>query len=188
MHIIYLIHYTRYRILSGAEVLRFDEVISLWQDDTDFRLFFFEILSASSYSAYRFETPVISSRNCSKKFEFVLIDTPWLDLKQDQSAFAEHFNKTYARVVEFDNLGADATLVVPCPLSDETAYAHMAAFMRRAPEIQIHQLWEKVGQCLMDKIRNQNIWLNTAGGSVDWLHVRLDSTPKYYAYHPYKYN
>ncbi|MGI9175867.1 MAG: DUF6940 family protein [Rhodothermales bacterium] len=25
------------------------------------------------------------------------------------------------------------------------------------------------------------MWLSTAGGGVSWLHVRLDSRPKYYA-------
>lgn len=30
------------------------------------------------------------------------------------------------------------------------------------------------------------IWLNTAGGGVAWLHIRLDHRPKYYRYLPYK--
>ncbi len=30
------------------------------------------------------------------------------------------------------------------------------------------------------------LWLSTAGGGVAWLHVRLDSRPKYYGYSPYK--
>jgi len=29
-------------------------------------------------------------------------------------------------------------------------------------------------------------WLSTAGGGVAWLHVRLDTRPKYYRYNPYR--
>ncbi len=29
-------------------------------------------------------------------------------------------------------------------------------------------------------------WLNTEGGGVAWLHVRIDQRPKYYHYAPYK--
>ena len=28
-------------------------------------------------------------------------------------------------------------------------------------------------------------WVSTAGGGVAWLHVRLDSAPKYYTHRPY---
>jgi hypothetical protein len=30
------------------------------------------------------------------------------------------------------------------------------------------------------------IWLSTAGDGIAWLHVRLDSRPKYYSYGPYR--
>ena len=177
---------TKYCILSEGGSLQFDQVTALWQHDVNFRLFFFEILSTSSYVAYRFETPPVSRHNYSRLFEFVLIDSPWLDVVQDQSPFAEHFEYTDAEVIEFDNLGADATLIVPCPLGSDTAYAHIAAFMRLAPESQKHMLWQMVGRCIMNKLSSQPIWLNTAGGGVDWLHIRLDSRPKYYAYRQYK--
>lgn len=177
---------TKYRIIYGNHLLRFDEVISLWRSDAGFRSYFIESLAASPFETYRFETPAVSHNNCARIFEFVLVDSPWLDVKQDSSPFAGHFGKSSASVIEFDNLGADATLIVPRPLYGENTYAHIAAFLRRAPEYQKHRLWEKVGHCLGEKITKNTIWLNTAGGGVDWLHVRLDSKPKYYAYTPYK--
>ena len=36
------------------------------------------------------------------------------------------------------------------------------------------------------RIGIQPIWLSTAGMGVPWLHVRLDSRPKYYAFGPYR--
>ena len=32
----------------------------------------------------------------------------------------------------------------------------------------------------------ETTWLSTSGLGVYWLHVRLDSYPKYYTYRPYK--
>ena len=30
------------------------------------------------------------------------------------------------------------------------------------------------------------VWLSTAGGGVDWLHMRLDERPKYYRHLPWR--
>lgn len=177
---------TRYRILSRGQLLQFDQVIALWRSDADFRGFFTAGLAASPFGAYRFETPAVGHQTSTRIFEFVLVDSPWLDVNQDPVPFAGHFAKSADSVIEFDNLGADATLIVPCPLDDENHYAHIAAFLRQAPPFQKHRLWEMVGDCIWKKISEKTIWLNTAGGGVDWLHVRLDSRPKYYAYTPYK--
>ena len=177
---------TKYQFLSGTRILCFDEVMSLWQHDFDFRDFFIEALRTSPFSAFRFETPAVSIKTKNRDFEFVLVDSPWLDVKQDPLPFAGHFEKANGSVIAFDNLGGDATLIVPCQIAAGNAYAHIAAFIRRAPEVQTHCLWEKAGRCLKQKIKQKTIWLNTAGGGVDWLHVRLDSTPKYYAYSAYK--
>ena len=86
----------------------------------------------------------------------------------------------------FENLGKDAILVVPSPLGSEPAYSHLAAFIRYAPENQRHLLWRIVGQTVQNEISARPLWVSTAGGGVDWLHVRLDSRPKYYGYAPYK--
>jgi hypothetical protein len=32
----------------------------------------------------------------------------------------------------------------------------------------------------------EKIWMSTCGTGVYWLHLRLDSKPKYYTYAPYR--
>lgn len=86
----------------------------------------------------------------------------------------------------FPNLGRDATLVVPCPLADHSAYGHLAAFVRHAPEHQRDALWQAVGEAMANRVSKRPVWLNTAGAGVSWLHVRLDNRPKYYGYAPYQ--
>src|SRR5262249_17430215 len=139
-------------------------------------------------SAFRWETPALCSATLERPFEFVLLDSPGLASKPDPVAFASYFKaKTAADgVVAFPNLRKDAILVVPCPRGPVSAYGHLAAFVRGAPEPQQHALWQLVGQTMEQQLGPTPVWLSTAGAGVSWLHVRIDTTPKYYGYGPYR--
>jgi hypothetical protein len=106
--------------------------------------------------------------------------------RPDPEAFAAHFPKGVDGIVTFPNLGADAILVVPCPLAKSSAYGHLAAFVRHAPDAQRHALWQAVAAAMAQRIGDRPVWLSTAGAGVSWLHVRLDDRPKYYGFEPYR--
>ena len=122
----------------------------------------------------------------SQPFEFVLLDSPGLARRPDPEAFEEHFAGAEAGVAAFANLGGDAIMVVPAPLAEPSAYGHLAAFVRLAPEAQRHALWQSVGEAMARRVGPKPVWLSTAGAGVSWLHVRLDDRPKYYGFGPYK--
>jgi hypothetical protein len=167
--------------VSYAEVLR------RWQQDAVFRSLFIALLADAPFSAFRWETPPITTATANRPFEFVLLDSPGLARLPDADAFAEHFGSGAAGgVVEFPNLGKDAIMVVPCPIGQLSAYGHLAAFVRQAPESQKHALWALVGAAMQRRLNPKPIWLSTAGAGVSWLHVRLDDRPKYYGYRPYR--
>lgn len=84
------------------------------------------------------------------------------------------------------NLNGDAVLVGPCPVGPVKAYAHLAAFVREAPDAQKHALWKLVGELMERRLELTPDWLSTAGAGVPWLHVRLDRRPKYYSHAPYR--
>lgn len=163
------------------------EVLRRWQEDESFRAFFMGVLEEAPYAAYRWETPSVTSGTAERAFEFVLLDEPGLTSNADARAFAGQFASGDAResVVAFTNLGKDATLVVPRPMGAEAAYGHLAAFVRHAPEAQKHELWRVVGREMESRLGEEPVWLNTAGMGVSWLHVRLDSRPKYYGFREY---
>ncbi len=77
-------------------------------------------------------------------------------------------------------------MVVPCPVAEASAYRHLAAFVRLAPESQRHALWQSVAEAMTRRIGAKPVWLSTAGAGVSWLHVRLDDRPKYYGFGPYR--
>lgn len=192
---------TRREELSSGRVLKFAveldgkpiafrDVLQRWQVDTKFREFFIGLLAQAPFMAFRWETPPLSEANAQQPFEFVLLDSPDLPRQPDPDAFAEHFRSAAApqTVVTFLNLGRDAVLVVPRPIADVSAYGHLTAFVREAPEAQKHALWEQVGHTMEQRLSAKPAWLSTAGAGVSWLHVRLDDRPKYYGYEPYRAN
>jgi len=176
----------RYALLRAVKPLPYDEALNLWEHDEAFRSFFTGILSSTPFKAYRWETPPVSRANLNRPFEFVLVDAPELARPADSAAFREHFSSDAQGIVAFENLGGDAMMVVPSPRGPDTAYGHLGAFIRNAPPAQTHALWESLGKIVRQQISDRPLWLSTAGDGVAWLHVRLDSRPKYYSYAPYR--
>ena len=188
----------QYTITSDANPLRYSEVLQLLQNDESFRSFFISLLRDSPFTAYRWETPPVNSTMITRPFEFVLINSATLARKPDSNTYAAYFNDDGPDegVVKFPSLGKDSLLIVPSPRGPEEAYGHLAAFMRQAPDAQVHSLWQVVGETVEQQLSEKPLskkplskkplWLSTAGGGVSWLHVRLDSRPKYYGFEPYK--
>jgi hypothetical protein len=189
---------TRCEELADGRVLRFvvdlaskpatcADVLRSWQGDAAFRSLFNALLANAPYSAFRWETPPVTAATVARPFEFVLLDSPGLARRPDQDAFAAHFGGSpEGGVVEFPNLGGDAVLVVPCPRAAPSAYGHLAAFVRHAPDSQRHALWQTVGDAMARRLGAKPLWLSTAGAGVSWLHVRLDDRPKYFGFGPYR--
>jgi hypothetical protein len=175
----------RFAVDHDARPATFGDILRGWQDDAIFRGFFNSLLAETPFAAFRWETPAVTAATATQPFEFVLLDSPGLARRPDPDAFAEHFGAA-EEVVTFANLGGDAVLVVPCPVTDLSAYGHLAAFVRLAPERQRHALWQAVGEAMTRRIGASPVWLSTAGAGVAWLHVRLDVRPKYYGFGPYR--
>jgi hypothetical protein len=175
----------RFAVERAGKAVAFADVIGVWQTDADFRSRFNAVLAEAPFSAFRWETPSVTASTARQPFEFVLLDEPGLARPTDAEAFAEHFREA-EDVVCFANLRGDATLIVPCPVADHSAYGHLAAFVREAPESQRDLLWLMVGEAMSHRIGTTPVWLSTAGAGVSWLHVRLDDRPKYYGHDPYR--
>ena len=177
----------RFTVVRDATSATYSDVVDSWRGDANFREWFSALLAGVAFTAFRWETPPVTTIIASRQFEFVLLDSPALAPKPDPNAFEEHFRQqSVSEVISFPNLGGDAIMVVPRPLASTCAYGHVAAFVRYAPESQKHALWKAVGGAMARRISARPVWLSTAGGGVSWLHVRLDDRPKYYGFAPYR--
>ena len=180
----------RFEILEDGCRLTCERVLNLWEEDESFRVFFNSILADSEFEAFRWETPAVTQASLNRDFEFVLLESKGLSRACDDASFAKHFGKS-GEIVSFKNLRGDAWLVVPSPLlpnekSDFSKYVHLASFVRNATEKQKDELWVEVARAMKNRLGEAPVWLSTAGMGVAWLHVRLDSFPKYYGYAPYR--
>ena len=176
----------RYTLSESGRVLSYARVLDLWQHSETFRACFIDLLAGSPFSAYRWETPPIHRDCLGRRFGCVLVEDPGLDRPSDPEAFAEPLGRSPdGDVAAFENLGGDALLVVPARRAPAEVYVHLARFVRRAPVAQSQRLWQAVARAVQARLDVEPLWLNTAGDGVAWLHVRLDSRPKYYRYHPY---
>jgi len=178
----------QYTLSLDDQPLSYRRALELLAGDTAFRQYLSHLLANAEYPSFRWETPPITRRIADRPFEFVLVNDPYLQVKPEPQVFAEHFAKASGvapLVLPVANLGRTATLVVPRQLDAGCAYPHIAAFVRTAPELQLHALWQCVATTALAQLSDAPMWISTAGGGVAWLHVRLEGTPKYYAYRPY---
>ena len=149
------------------------------------------ILKKSPFETYFFETPPATQSSLDMSFEFILANAlPLKGVSEDRGAFNEHFGGCQESVTSFPNLGGDALMVVPCPSSEATSYSSLGTFMSTASEEQIKAFWSKTGSEALNhwgrKRSGEKVWMSTSGLGVYWLHLRLDSRPKYYTHRPYK--
>lgn len=171
-------------ITQASKPISYGQVIQGWRQDRAFRNGFIELLAQVPFAAFRWETPAIAKNTADQPFECVILPSPDLAKDPDQQTFANHFQAGQP-VVTFSNLGQDAILVVPCPNHPGDDYSHLGAFIKHAPQKQQQALWQAVGQAMAQRLGLSPVWLNTAGGGVAWLHIRLDDAPKYYHHSPY---
>ena len=178
----------RYSIGNGAAELTRAEVFRLWVDRPEFCHWFSDALLSCGFPAFFWETPPATTLTLHLPFECVVTAAPLLaGTRADPSAFANQISKQpNGPVIAFDNLGGDARLVIPTPISGNTGFAHLAHFLSAATPELIHELWKLVGSSMQIRISDKPLWLSTAGMGVPWLHVRLDARPKYYRHVGYK--
>jgi len=192
-------HATRAR-LSGTQpgecleffrdgvAMSFADILAGWTSNAEFRIFTIEALGATPFEAFFWEMPPIRLTSLDRAYECVVLDSP--DLREsspDPTAFSDQFRSGGTdQIVTFSNLRGDAMLVVPRPLAEASAYTHVARFFRFAPRAQQDELLRVLGTVVPTMLSDRPLWLSTAGLGVAWLHVRLDSRPKYYRFDRYR--
>ncbi len=174
-----------YQIQTDGSALSYRDVLELWAQSPEFALWYSRLLAQSEFEAFRWETPVLTRQLLERPFEYVLVGAEsFIHRRTDEKAFAQYFDGTPVKA--FPNLGGDGLMIIPTPQTNKDVYGHLASVLRGAPKDQIVALWYKVGREVLARIDDSPRWLSSAGGGVAWLHIRLDSRPKYYHYQPYR--
>ncbi len=178
----------RFQIFQGRCQLSFREFFCLLENDSDFARWYGQTLAGCTFAAFFWEHPPLTTDTFKNQAEFVLIKSSSLArLRPEAAPFESQFAlHPSADVITFPNLGGDALLIVPTPLGPIEAYPHLATFLRNAPAKQVRSLWKTAALAVRENLSRTPRWLSTAGLGVSWLHLRLDTRPKYYRFEPYK--
>lgn len=176
----------RFRIAEGNTVLSHNRFLNLLRNDIHFIEFYNKHLADCKFEAFFWENKPITQNNLEEDYECTLVESDFLtDVKPDTSTFNSYF-RSKQDVVVLPNLGGDAKLVVPCPVSENSIYTQIGNFVRQAPKAQVKEFWRRVGTEMLSQLEAEPKWLSTSGLGVYWLHARVDSTPKYYQTQDYK--
>lgn len=178
---------TRIRITQGNELLTFRQVFDYWQNSTDFIDFYINALIELYYEEFFWEHPAMREEYLDKPYEFVIQRSMSFRRRSvDENAFSDYIYSD-GQVAVFDNLGRNAILVVPTMKSSSETYKHMGNFIRNAEKEQIQEQFNQLSRTILAELtKGRLIWISTAGLGVIWLHMRLDSRPKYYRTNSYK--
>ena len=166
------------KIYTGVTYRQF---LNKMQSEESFRREFFNVLQKSRFKTYFFETPKVTKETLDDKFEFILSAADELkNVNADKDTFQDYFQKCKdSPVITFPNLGHNAILVVPCPVSDSklNQYSSIGPFMRNIETNQVHQFWIEAARTMLltiDQKGSQPTWMSTSGLGVYWLHLRWD--------------
>lgn len=185
-----LLGHTARGTLEGPDgPMTWAEVIDGWLHKPDFADAYSAALAGVEWTSYFWETPPLCMDGLEEPFEWVLIDgSHLLDDHENSGAFQNHFQHHGLEelVIAVNNLGGDCRMVVPMPLSDPPAYAHLAQFLRKGRPRQIRAAWKKVAEQVHHRVGNRPLWLSTAGCGLPWVHFRIDRSPKYLRHAEYK--
>ena len=104
-----------------------------------------------------------------------------LSQSQNKKDFQEQINQSQNKyVVSFPNLSKDAMLVVPMPVRGKN-YATLRDFIDNASGTQQKEFWKKVAEVARRFLHEKGkVWISVHGLGVDYTHVRISASPKYY--------
>jgi len=180
--------------------------MSSWRTlEEDFRKDFIGILkNGTDFEEYNFECPPANHKTSgdnSYPFEFILMKSVGQKSNELPTKPTECNNektqigKREERIKGQEN---DSTLVFPCPQvtsASAVRYGHLATFVQGEQE-EVMSVFKNTTNELYENIHDQNEGDTTkwylssrsisSGKINNWVHLRIDQSPKYYLYNPYK--
>ncbi len=175
-----------YKIKHGNKSLTYNQVLDYWETDIGFADFYISIFRKCGYYSYVWESPPLSSTSLDQEYEFVIINAPISSDNPDSKTYKPYFSlKENDGIVCFPNLGNDALLIVPSPVRKYSNYSNLANFFKEATREQQRSIWKVTARKIKENLSDKPTWVSVAGGGISWLHIRLDTIPKYYRYLKY---
>ena len=131
--------------------------------------------------SFFWETSPINNK-MNNEFDEKFIESDILNkMKQNYLSFEDKIKKTNNKnVLSFYNLSKTSKLVIPYPKKGKK-FTTLKQFMDNASLKQQKLFWKKVVSSIKSMLKKYDkVWISTHGTGVPYLHVRIDTYPKYY--------
>ncbi|MEM8524631.1 MAG: hypothetical protein AAGG68_08300 [Bacteroidota bacterium] len=175
-----------YKITEQNKPISFRQFIEILKRSSTFRLFFNNLFSQAEFNAFFWEVRPVIKDQLDNDFEFVIIQNTALEHRKSDASNLEDYLVSDELALGYENLRKDTKYIIPTEKAASEIYNHLANFVRNVPEEQINQFWKKVAAEYRKSVSEQPVWLSTHGLEARWLHVRIDSKPRYYSYNDYR--
>ena len=169
-----------FHLEENGTLMSHRQFLTQLSENNSFADWYNQQLADCDFDAFFWENKQVTKENLEETYECTIVKSSQLARVSPDSATFDSYFSPDSDTVTFPNLGGDAELVVPCPIADRSVYTHIGSFVRGAPGHQIKEFWTRVGDEMLDHVQQEPRWLSTSGLGVYWLHVRIDSVPKYY--------
>ncbi|EKX46959.1 hypothetical protein GUITHDRAFT_107309 [Guillardia theta CCMP2712] len=137
-------------------------------------------MNSVPFKSYFWETVPFSGKTAGTvEFQFVCLDAPSLE-------------GSPADCTSFGSANVDGKEV-----DRYASHAQISTFLRDVDNSSKLKLFQELGRTLQENVLDQagnfsmlgptsSVWVNTEGSGVPWLHLRIDTRPKYYHYAPFR--
>jgi hypothetical protein len=132
-------------------------------------------------NAFFWETSPISNNSTDNYSENFIETSAFNGVRQNYLAFLNHIKKSKNKyTVSFNNLSGSSLLIIPYPKNGKN-FTSLKDFIDNASDTHQKQFWKCVAIRVEQMLKNHNkVWVSTHGTGVPYLHVRIDTNPKYY--------
>jgi hypothetical protein len=132
----------------------------------------------SKFKQYRIIFPPVNESSLQKPFSYYFIPIFAVAKRTDTETFRNILekDKSNRNFVVFKNLSKTSLLFSPkiIPGTDIITYRYISDFMEYATIKQITDIWTAVGHVALELSKKTTIFINTHGGGVAFLHIRID--------------
>ena len=113
--------------------------------------------------------------------EKIIVNFQLKTLIQNTDAFKQHIKDSNdEHVTSFFNLSKSSMLVIPMPRKGKI-FTTLKDFMDNASEKQQQKFWNIVAVKAIEMNKQHGkVWISSHGLGVPYLHIRIDTYPKYY--------
>lgn len=155
--------------------MRWKKVISDWKEGANLPCY-----PRNIRKQFFWETSYID-KEMKEEYDEKFIESERLEQQEyNPEAFLEYIeNSDNDYVTSFPNLKKDSMLVIPIPRSSN--FTSLKFFMDFSSDRQYRYFWRRVAEEIENMLlEHEGVWVSTHGLGVPYLHVRIDTYPKYY--------